>query len=414
MKVQPTPTSPKAQRASSSAQELASLYRHDAMRPFERPQRPRSVSLLTLFLALFIALLSGATAAVLLEAFFPMSISDRSVATTRQIQRSKRDAAQIAQSTLDAAGETQKALLALYERHAASEPMADFYGSGGQAGTGILLSEDGWAVTTSSALGSSSQMVAVTSDRRALAVTSVIRDAATDLVFFRVEGVRFPSATFASDELLPATLLVALAGTTSALDVRATAVAVAEVHGLTGPLLYSSDTLTHVLRIDAQLPSAYLGGPLVNEAGKVVGIVRSSSEGVAEAWTAKTVTSILAPFLRDRKIHRSILGVYYVDVASVAGIDEKKRFGKAAGALLTAPENAAAIVPRSPAEKAGLKAGDLVVRVGGKDLDAQNGLNDRLMDIQPGTVVDVVFIRAGADQTVRVTLGDSGIGIPDR
>lgn len=413
MKVQPTPTSPKAQRA-SSAQELASLYRHDAMRPFERPHDRRSVSLPTLFLALFIALLSGATAAVMLQALFPSMIIDRGVTTTRQTQGPKKGAAQIARSTIGAIQETQKALLALYVRNTATDRSAVLYGSDEQVGTGILLAEDGWAVTTSSVLDSSDQIVAVTSDRKALAVTAVIRDPATDLAFFRLDGARFSVAGFSSEELLPAMPLAAVAGTTSTLDVRATAVTLAETHGLMGSVLHSSDTPTHILRIDAQLPAAYLGGPLVDEAGKIVGIVRTSSDGVTQAWPAKAVTSILAPFLRDRKIHRSVLGVTYVDVASVAGVDEKKRFGKSTGALITAPPNVAAVAPRSPADKAGLKPGDLVIRVGGKDLDAMNGLNDRLMDIQPGTTVDLVYIRDGADQTVKVTLDDSAAGTSER
>ncbi len=403
MKVEPTPTSPKA-RQTAKSEEIAALYREHGIQTLQRPPRGPRVSIATLILAVVFGFLAGIIGDIVLNVYFldsqspllkALQLSNQS-SVTQGVARDRKSSADIEQR-VDALNKT---LLALYDL----QPLGTYYDQNDQRGTAVLISDDGWAMTTASAFPEEKDLAVVTTDRRVFQATNRVTDPASDLVFFRIDGSRYSAAPIVSDE--PLTTMgtyTAVAGSGSETLLYYAPVRISRVRQPVGTL-ESSELRSRVAVLDTLLPAAYLGGPLMDDRGRVVALVSGEANSATVALPASYVGEVLATLLRDHVVRRPFIGIHYVDIAAVPGVPESVRFGRTSGALITGQGDIPAVSPHSPADDAGLVSGDLLVQIGGRPLTDHDSFSDLLQQYKPDDTIELTVIRIGKEQKLKVTL----------
>lgn len=387
MNVQPTPTSPKT-RSSQKEAELSTLYGEKGHAPFLKPHGRRTVSLRTLFLSVIIGLLAGVLGGMVYNVYVSEWLVGENQPTT--LLNRVRSA-----SSIFSVNETRKSLLAMYP--ARSEEQGDLpYASDEQRGTGLLLSSDGWAVTTADVLAEGLS-VAVTHDQKVFRVEERVDDPATDLVYFRIGGSRYAVTSLQTPNFALGMSYHAVAGgmsegTSSVRSVTIERLRAAR-NGATAE--ESSDEYSRVVGTDGVLSIAFAGAPVVDDAGAVVGLIGGSDDR-ASFWPASVATSVLETLLSQKTVVRSSLGITYVDLALTPGVPEEKRSSRLQGALVTKKEFASV--------NKGIQPGDVITMVGERTLNAEFGLQEAVQSLKPESVTTFTLIRDGAEQKIPITL----------
>jgi putative serine protease PepD len=285
-------------------------------------------------------------------------------------------------------------------------------GSGGE-GTGVILSADGLILTNNHVVAGAADggTLSVTqSDGTSSSATIVGRDPVTDLAVIRAKGV---------SGLRPATL-----GNSAGLRVGESVVAIGSPLGLQGSVTSgivsalnrpvrtgaeagsgdASSTVIDAVQTDAAINPGNSGGPLVNLAGQVVGInsaIASLGDGTGQSGSIGVGFSI--PIDQARGIAKQLIASGHATHAQL-GVSVRDATptdsSSAQGAYL------AAISPGGGAEKAGLKVGDVVTKVGGRPIDGADGLIAAIRSQRPGQHVQLSYVRNGATHQTTVTLGN--------
>jgi serine protease Do len=225
-------------------------------------------------------------------------------------------------------------------------------------------------------------------------------DPKSDVALLKIEGNRvadLPRATLGDSDATQVGDYVVAIGEPFGLQATVTSGIVSAKERSLGPGSAYSD----FIQTDASINPGNSGGPLFNLRGEVIGIntaIISGANNIGFAIPIAVVKQIL-PQLRDKgHVVRGFLGVQpqplTADMADTLGLKSTK------GALI------ADVVKDSPAEKAGIKPGDVVVALNGRPVNDNNQLTRDVGAIQPGQTVKLDVFREGKDRTVEVKLGD--------
>ena len=265
------------------------------------------------------------------------------------------------------------------------------------AGSGFAISPDGYFVTNNHVVQDATKVTVQFANGDEKPATIVGTDAKTDLAVIKVAGltnqpfVKFADATpRVGDWVMAIGNPFGLGGTVTAGIVSA----------LNRDIGGTSDDA--YMQIDAAVNSGNSGGPDFNLKGEVVGVntaifsPNGGSVGIAFAIPAQTVKQITSDLIKNGSVTRVFLGVGIQDVthdiADSVGLKEAK------GALVTE------VTAGSPAEKAGIKSGDVVTAVDGDQIDDARALSREIGAKAPGTTVDVTVWRDNATQHFSVKL----------
>jgi len=168
----------------------------------------------------------------------------------------------------------------------------------------------------------------------------------------------------------------------------------------------SSERLDDVIQTDAAINPGNSGGPLLNLAGEVVGIntaVSNQGQLIGFAIPINPVKKIIDSVISSGEIVRPYLGVRYVLVN--ADVKAKNNLKVDHGALiLRGSNNELAVLPGSPADKAGLLENDIILAVDGQDVTESDPLSELISKYNPGQTVEVKIMSKGVEKTVKVTL----------
>lgn len=171
----------------------------------------------------------------------------------------------------------------------------------------------------------------------------------------------------------------------------------------------NSSLLSGLIQTDAAINPGNSGGPLVNLAGMVVGVntaVASQANGIGFAIPINDVRPIIESVEKYGRIVRPYLGVRYTQLSPQ--IAEQLNIGIDYGAYLgdDLANNLPAVLPNGPAEKAGLRVGDVITKIGNKKIDKDTPLQSIVRDYQPGDKVEITVWRNGSEEVRTVTLGE--------
>jgi putative serine protease PepD len=296
--------------------------------------------------------------------------------------------------TLDVAGVVAKAGPSVVTIHT---EIAGRFG-GEAAGTGIILTSDGEIVTNAHVVeGASTITVTLPSEVQAREAKLVGSDTGADVAVLQLSGVSGLTAADLGDS---STLQVGddVVAIGNALALRGSPTVTKGIVSALGRTLDTgSVTMTGLLQTDASISSGNSGGPLVNALGKVVGIntavATSTNTTSAENIGFAIPINMVMPVVQRLKSGGSAAAKGYLGVSTADPTDGSR------GSLIQTVESG------SPAEKAGIKAGDLVVSVGGSTVDGAAALAGVVRAHAPGDKVEIVVARAGRELTLDATLG---------
>ncbi|MBR0431241.1 trypsin-like peptidase domain-containing protein [Candidatus Saccharibacteria bacterium] len=279
------------------------------------------------------------------------------------------------------------------------------------AGTGIIVSEDGYIITNKHVINGASEINVVLADGTTYeGVKVVATDPLNDVSFLKIENVTgLKPATLGNSKTITVGQQVIAIG--NALGQYQNTVTVGIISG-TGRSVtasdssgYNAETLSDMIQTDAAINSGNSGGPLVNGAGEVIGIntaTSTSAENMGFAIPISAVKGMLQQLTETGKAERTYLGVYSVEITPE--IAKAYNLPVSSGAYLYSSSNYSAIIKDSPASKAGLKDKDIITAVNGEKIGVAGSLASLIGEYKPGDTVQLTVFREGKETAVKVTL----------
>src|ERR1700723_3690346 len=273
-------------------------------------------------------------------------------------------------------------------------------------GSGVLISPDGFIVTNNHVIDGAVDINVTLQDRRILHAKLIGADPLTDLAVIKVEGTNLPNAPWGnSASLRPGQTVLAFG---NPFGFRFT-VTRGIISGLNRPNPFSQNRRSpgSFVQTDAAINPGNSGGPLVDARGEVIGIntflISSSGSfsGMGFAIPSQIVRPTVETLIRDGKITHAHIGVGISDVTP----ENAKFFGdsnSAAGAVVTEVE------PDSPGAKAGLKIGDVIIRIDNQKVADAGELQATVSQKGPGAKITLDVLRDGKSLSLPVTLEAMG------
>jgi serine protease Do len=277
-------------------------------------------------------------------------------------------------------------------------------------GSGVIFDPNGWILTNRHVVEDATELVVVLNDGREFPGTVYGVDTLTDLAIVKLDATDLPAAPIgSSSDLEPGQLAIAIGNPLGYENTVTTGV----VSGL-GRQIQASDatqtsaeTLNNLIQTDAAINPGNSGGPLVNSAGQVIGVntaVSTSAQGVGFAIPIDVAKPIMQQALDGQPLVRPWIGVYYVAIDPALAADQDLPVDH--GALIARTDGGEAIFPGSPAETAGLQAGDIIVGINGEQIDAATELSMLILPHSPGDTITLRVLRDNSVREVEVTLGE--------
>ncbi|HUH17105.1 MAG TPA: trypsin-like peptidase domain-containing protein [Methylomirabilota bacterium] len=287
-----------------------------------------------------------------------------------------------------------------------------FGGSSG-TGSGFIYHPDGWILTNRHVVEGTEDVLVLLDDGRQLTAEVYGIDTLTDLAILKVEATDLPTAPVGTSAgLQPGQLAIAIGNPLGYENTVTTGV----VSGL-GRQITASDanqtraeTLRNLIQTDAAINPGNSGGPLVNSAGQVIGVNTAvanieRAQGIGFAIPIDVARPIMQQALDGvHPLVRPWIGVYYLPINPALAIDEDLPVDY--GAYLATTDGAEPIFPGSPADIAGLRAGDVIVAVDGKRITAEEDLSSLILPHSPGDRITLRVLRENSTREVDVTLGE--------
>jgi 2-alkenal reductase len=277
------------------------------------------------------------------------------------------------------------------------------------SGSGVIISQDGYIVTNNHVVEGAASLAVTFADGSRHDATLVGTDPLVDIAVIRVtDAVPAIAPLGDSDALQPGETVIAIG---SPLGDFKNSVTAGVVSALNRTVPGSGQE--GLIQTDAAINHGNSGGPLVNLRGEVVGIntlvVRGSSttgdqaEGLGFSVPSKTVKQVSDQLIQTGKIEHPYLGITYSMID--ADIAAQENLPVQNGALVGASgQNQQAVLPGTPAAKAGVKDGDIITAVGGVKLDSNTSLRGALMQHKPGDTIALEVLRDGKTLSLEVTL----------
>ncbi len=262
--------------------------------------------------------------------------------------------------------------------------------------SGIIWSADGVIVATSHGVERDEDVTVQLSNGRALAATIIGRDPESDIVVLRVEDAGLPAFNTADPDSVRVGSLVLALGRPGHHGLRATM-------GIVSSKLEVVDSgrAEYILHTDADLYPGFSGGALVNTDGQFVGLLNLMfGRGSGVALGAPTVKNVVDSILKHGRIKRGYLGISTQLVAIPATLKSSASVTQDRGLLVIH------VQPDSPAERAGLTIGDVLLAVDEVNVSDVDDLRSRLRTKTAGDAVTLRVLRGGSLTEVAATLGE--------
>jgi S1-C subfamily serine protease len=281
-------------------------------------------------------------------------------------------------------------------------------------GSGFLISEDGYIVTNAHVVSDvAAKYTAFLNDGTKYDAQVIAADTVLDVAVLKISGQDFTYLEFGDSTAIKAGQSVIAIG--NALGEFSNTVSVGVVSGLARSIIASngagqSEQLTNIIQTDAAINPGNSGGPLLDLSGRVIGVNVAASIGSAEnigfALPANAVKLSVDSIRETGRVIRPYLGVRFLMINEL--IKSENNLSVSAGALIVRGNtNELAIIPGSPADKAGLEENDIILKINDQAVGIEMPLNVILQQYQVGAKIELVILHDGNEKTISVTLEEA-------
>jgi serine protease Do len=281
-------------------------------------------------------------------------------------------------------------------------------------GSGVIYDSRGWILTNRHVVEGSDRLSVELNDGRVFDGTVYGIDTLTDLAIVKIDGTDLPVAQLGQSSSLKVGQLVVAIGSPLGTYSNSVTSGIVSAKGRT-ITTDGNQNLNNLIQTDAAINPGNSGGPLLDAAANVVGIntaIAADSNGIGFAIPIDIARPIMEQAVAGEQLARPYMGVVYRPIdkqfadTSNLPVDE--------GALVqqggTQGSPTPAVVPGSPADDAGIREGDIIVKVNDQPIDGDHPLDATLSEYAPGDTVAIELLRDGQSTTVQLTLGTR----PDR
>jgi serine protease Do len=283
------------------------------------------------------------------------------------------------------------------------------------AGTGIIVSDDGLILTNNHVVDSNSATYSVfTSDNKEYKDAKVVaRDTTRDIAFVRISATGLKAATLGdSGNLQVGQRVIAIGNALGQFQNSATE---GIISGLGRPVEAggsngggSIESLENLIQTDAAINPGNSGGPLVNVSGQIIGMntaIAGQAQNIGFAIPINEIKSALDSVKSKGTISRPYLGVRYIAITK--DFADSNNLKVTDGAYVTGDRTSLAVLPNSPASKAGLKEGDIITKINDDKLDQSHSLAGLVGKYKVGDKIKITYLRDNKEQSADVTLEEA-------
>lgn len=280
-------------------------------------------------------------------------------------------------------------------------------------GSGFLITSDGMIVTNKHVVSdASASYTVITSDGKEHDAKVLALDPINDIAVIKIDGSEYPTLNFGDSGQLKIGQTVIAIG--NSLGQFSNTVSRGIISGLKRNVVAGSgygdtENLSNIVQTDAAINPGNSGGPLLDINGNVIGVNVAMAEGaqnIGFAIPSNQIQKVVNEVKTTGKISSPYIGVRYIPVDST--IQQQNNLPFDYGALVLRGQNMTdfAVIPGSPADKAGITENDIILEVNGTKVDKDNGLSDLLDQYNVGDTVTLKVWHKGDTKDIQVTLGE--------
>lgn len=303
------------------------------------------------------------------------------------------------------------------KKPASSQAIDNLYLAKDRLGYGFILTSDGWIISNKSVVdGNSAKGLAVGLKGKIYEAEFLVFDTWTDAIFIKIDAADLPVAPLGDSGALKLGDIIFSGKNKN--NFLFSYIASANLYPdkfSKSDLVISSEKFGKVIKLQDGFPAELNGGLAANGNGEIVGLIVSNQKD-SYILPANYFKNIVSGVLRNKKAARPYLGVNYIDLSGVSAANAGQAaanagpaagggFPREQGAYLYGGGFAQAVEVGSPAYKAGLKAGDIILAIDGENINDSNNMAEKLSDYRGGEEITIKFLRGGKEQEAKAALG---------
>jgi serine protease Do len=265
-------------------------------------------------------------------------------------------------------------------------------------GSGVIVTKDGYILTNNHVVDNADEVKVTLQDSREFTAKVIGRDPKSDIAVIKIDANDLPTVPMAdSDKVEVGDIVLAIGNPFGVGQTVTTGIVSATGRGNLGIEDYED-----FIQTDAAINPGNSGGALVDIEGRLIGINTAifsrtgGNQGIGFAIPSDLARNVMDSLIKYGHVTRGYLGVMIQDVTP--GLAKEFKLKEPTGALV------GEVVPNGPADKAGLKNGDVVLEYNGKHVPDSRRLRLAVGETKPGTTVPVKILRDGANKTLEVTV----------
>ena len=268
-------------------------------------------------------------------------------------------------------------------------------------GSGVIVSPEGYVLTNNHVVDAATDVQVTLSDRREFKAHVVGRDAKTDIAVLKIDGENLPYVTIGDSSKAQVGDFVLAIGNPFGVGQTVTM----GIVSATGRGGLGIEDYEDFIQTDAPINPGNSGGALVNDRGELIGINTAilshgsgGNQGIGFAVPVNLARQVTDGILKNGKVIRAYLGIVPQDVTSAIAkaFDTKEEQGALVGD----------VSPNSPAQKAGVEKGDIILELNGKPVSDSNRLRMSISMMQPDSTVTLKVLRNGSTREMTAKLGE--------
>jgi S1-C subfamily serine protease len=282
-------------------------------------------------------------------------------------------------------------------------------------GTGFFVSTDGYIITNKHVVANDNvDYTVMTSDGKEYTASVLARDPLFDVAIVKVEGSGFKPAKLGdSDKIRIGQTALAIGNVLAEFRNTLTRGIISGIgRTITASGGGITETLEGTIQTDASINPGNSGGPLINLRGEVVGIntaINRSGEALGFAIPINRAKQALQIFRKTGKLTRAFLGVRYVMLNRTVARAYNLPYNQGAYVLIKTSEGEPGVLPDGPADKSGIKLGDIILDINGEKPTIQNSLSNIISRYQANQEIKLKILRNGTEIYLNAILGERSL-----